>query len=190
MAAALLPFIYEERLTGDLYGGAFSRRGRNKPQLALGEFLLRRRRLAHWLPERGDAAQQAQWKEISERQETIQREWRVHYQRKLREELAWRGRRLQAFLREQREEGGGLGGFAAEARRRTLAQELWREQGARGHEEDAREARRRLAEIDAELRPLTSAAPFAWDATLAPVYPAEEFWWLYATSRDRIAQKR
>lgn len=194
MAAALLPFIYEERLTGDLYGGAFSRQGRVKPQLALGEFLLRRRRLAHLLAEQGEAAQsarlQARLDEIIERQEAVQQEWAVHYQRKLREELAWRGRRMQAFLREQREEGGGLGGFAAEARRRTLAQELWREQWARRHEEDAQEARRMLAEIDGELRPLTSPAPFVWDAPLASVYPAEEFWWLYAKSRDRSARTR
>lgn len=197
MAVALLPFIYEERLTGDLYGGAFSRQSRVKPQLALGEFLLRRRRLLHLLPRQveADAAAQsarlqAQLDKIIERQETVQREWAVHYQRKLREELAWRGRRMQAFLREQREEGGALAGFAAEARRRTLAQELWREQSARGHEEDAQESRRMLAEIDGELRPLTSPAPFAWDASLAPVYPAEEFWWLYAKSRHSSARTR
>lgn len=184
MAAALLPFIYEDRLTGALYGGAFSRRGRSQPQLALGELLLRRRRLARLLPEQGDPTQQAQLAEIIEQQETVCREWSVHYQQKLQGEIAWRGRRLRAFLQEQREEGGGMGGFAAEARRRTLAQELWREQTARGYEEDARESRRLLAALDGELRSLTHLAPFRWDPVLAPVYPRDEFWWLYASGGE------
>ena len=184
MAAALLPFIYEGRLTGALYGGAFSRQGRSLPQLALGELLLRRRRLAWLLTERGSPAQQAQLATISEQQDTVCRDWIIHYQQKLHNEIAWRGRRMRAFLRELREEGGGQGGFAAEARRRTLAQELWREQTARGYAEDARESRHLLAAIDGELRSRTSPAPFRWDPILAPVYPPEEFWWLYASGGE------
>ena len=184
MAAALLPFIYEDRLTGALYGGTFSRRGRSQPQLALGELLLRRRRLAQLLPELGAAGQQAQLAAIIEQQETVCREWSIHYQQKLQGELAWRGRRLRAFLQEQREEGGGMGGFAAEARRRTLAQELWWEQKARGFQEDAQESRRLLAAIDGELRSLAHPAPFRWDPVLALVYPRDEFWWLYASGGE------
>ena len=190
MAAALLPFVYEERLTGALFGGAFAREGRAQPQLALGELLLRRRRLSLLLPEEGDATQRAQLVDIAAQHETVCREWSVHYQRKLNAELDWRARRLRAFLQEQREEGGGMAGFGAEAARRTLAQELWRELAARQFAEDAKRARRELAAIDGQLRPLTRPAPFRWDTRLRPVYPKNEYWWLYATGRASDPQDR
>ncbi len=184
MAAALLPFVYEERLTGALFGGAFAREGRAQPQLALGELLLRRRRLSLLLADEGDATQRARLAEIAAQHEAVCREWSVHYRRKLNAELDWRARRLRAFLQDQREEGGAMAGFGAEAGRRTLAQELWRELVAREYAEDAKRARRELAAIDGQLRPLTRPAPFRWDAHLRPVYPKDEYWWLYAAARD------
>ncbi len=184
MAAALLPFVYEERLTGALFGGAFAREGRAQPQLALGELLLRRRRLSLLLADEGDATQRARLAEIAAQHEAVCREWSVHYRRKLNAELDWRARRLRAFLQDQREEGGAMAGFGAEAGRRTLAQELWRELVAREYAEDAKRARRELAAIDGQLRPLTRPAPFRWDAHLRPAYPKDEYWWLYATARD------
>ena len=183
MAAALLPFLYEERLTGALYGGAFSRDGRPQPALSLGELLLRRRRLSLLLLSEGEDGQRARLADIIDRHEKACSEWAVHYQRKLNAELEWRARRLRASLEEAREEGGALAGFGAEAQRRTLAQELWREQAARGYEDDAREGRRALARIDGELRPLLQPAPFRWDERLRPAYPEQEFWWLYAKAR-------
>ncbi len=155
-----------------------------------GELLLRRRRLSLLLADEGDATQRARLAEIAAQHEAVCREWSVHYRRKLNAELDWRARRLRAFLQDQREEGGAMAGFGAEAGRRTLAQELWRELVAREYAEDAKRARRELAAIDGQLRPLTRPAPFRWDAHLRPAYPKDEYWWLYATARASDPQDR
>ncbi len=183
MAKALIPFVYEERLTLPLFGGAFAREGRAQPQLSLGEFLLRRRRLSILLADGGDNAQREGLAAVIAQQEAVYREWGLHYQRKLRAELDWRARLMITALRERREEGGQLSGFGAEARRRSLAQELLLEMRRCGFSEDEQHSRRKLAEIDGELRSRTLPAPFCWDALLQVCYPREEFWWLYALAR-------
>ena len=91
--------LHDYVLSDTLYmsiGGGFLRSGAI-PQLTLGNLLLRRRRLqALRIPL--DAAQRARLETALSEHDAIQRDWTLHYEKKLRQELPARLKLLSAFL--------------------------------------------------------------------------------------------
>ena len=43
----------------------------------------------------------------------------------------------------------------------------------------------RLKEADAALRSIVTKSDFIWDEALAPMYPTDEYWWLYSTPPEK-----
>ncbi len=95
----------QEYILGDaLYmpvGGGFYR-GSSTPQLTTGAFLLRRRRLS-LLKRQLDTAQKAQLEATLAQHDNTQREWRLHYEKKLGRESQSRLKMMAAFSRLRRE---------------------------------------------------------------------------------------
>ena len=68
--------------------------------------------------------------------------------------------------------------YLPEALRRTVVQEI--ALALEGGYTDTRELPKKMRETDARLRRYTQPADFLWDAALEPVYPRDQFAWLYA----------
>jgi hypothetical protein len=66
--------------------------------------------------------------------------------------------------------------------RRTIVQELFR--WADEQAVDLGDARLLARSLDERLRKIARPADFQWAALLADVYPAAEFWWLYARPQE------
>ena len=181
MGDKLRDYLLGDALYGPVGGGFL--RGSGSPQLTIGAFLLRRRRLA-LLRDALEAAAQAQLHATIVQHDTIQREWTLHYEKKLRQEAGSRLKLLAAFIRDCGERPRDCAGtYPVEAMRRSITQEI-----LLALDEFAYDKRDCLAEaghIDAGLRRHLKACPFIWSRLLEPVYPRAKFWWLYGKPADR-----
>ena len=149
----------------------------NLPQLTLGAFLLRARRLRHFR-DAMDSGQQAALSKALAQHNAGRREWTLHYQDKLKREADSRLRAMRAFFGECAESMRDCAAaWPAEAARRTLIQEILMAMDD-GDDKDAR--LRDVRRCDAALRRLLMRCDFVWSPGLAPVYPRDVFWWLYA----------
>lgn len=157
-------------------GGGFAR-GASMPQLTIGNLLLRRRRLCQ-LRTKLDSAQDARLSKALARHKAIQREWRLHYENKLKQEVPARLRLLRAFLFDCGEHPRNCAGaYPVEAMRRTVVEEILLAMAESNS--DTRELKSQVETADATLRRLLDASDFIWSAVLTPVYARETFWWLY-----------
>ncbi|MEO8611013.1 MAG: hypothetical protein ABI690_24160 [Chloroflexota bacterium] len=167
MAAALVPYVYED----ELYG----RVGMNMPSLTVGAVLLRLHRLralaSRLTPEQLSILEQAEAE-----MQTVRREWTSHFEKKLTREAEARMRDILTYLREAKESPRtGDNGYLLEAVRRTIVQEL-----LDAMPDDARKSEIvKAAEVDSGLRRSVFDSDFIWTKDLEPVYPAETYWWLY-----------
>ena len=181
MGDKLRDYLLGDALYGPVGGGFL--RGSGSPQLTIGAFLLRRRRLV-LLRDAIEAAAQAQLDATIDQHDTIQREWTLHYEKKLRQEAGSRLKLLAAFIRDCGERPRDCAGtYPVEAMRRTITQEI-----LLGLDELAYDKRECLAEaghIDAGLRRHLKVCPFIWSPQLEPVYPRAKFWWLYGKPAAR-----
>lgn len=165
MAAALIPYVYEE----DLYGKI----GMNMPRLTLGALRLRLRRL-NALRGQMSAGQTTLLDTIAAQHDSAQREWSTHYQKKLGEEVEKRARDLQTWIRECKDDPKTCANsYMPEALRRTMIQE------ALDAMTDSSGSLTPVKRVDSDLRRYVETSGFIWDAKLQPVYPQEKFWWLY-----------
>lgn len=158
-------------------GGGFTRSGAT-PQLTIGNALLRRRRLQA-LRALLDAAQAARLDAVLAQHDAIQREWRLHYEKKLRRELPARLKLLRGFLYDCRENPRNCAAvYPVEALRRTVVQEILLALDEFAY--DKGDAAAQVAPTDMALRQVLVASDFIWSDVLEDVYPRASFWWLYA----------
>ena len=167
MAAALVPYVYED----ELYG----RVGMNVPSLTIGAVLLRLRRLralaSRLTPEQLTILEQAE-----AQTESVQREWTSHFEKKMVREVEGRLRDILTYLREAKDSASmGDSGYLLEAVRRTIVQELLNAMP----EATRRSELAKVAEVDSGLRRSLYDSDFIWKKELEPVYPKETYWWLY-----------
>ena len=147
--------------------------------MTIGALLLRRRRLSQLRAKlkrrdgfRLDAA-------LAQHDE-LQREWRLHYEKKLKREVPSRLKVMAGFFRECSENPRDCAGaYPVEALRRTIVQEILTAMGEFGYEKSDMAASVRPA--DQALRRILHAGDFIWSPQLEAVYARASFWWLYAS---------
>ena len=175
MGDKLHEYILGDALYMPVSGGFF--RGSSTPQLTTGAFLLRRRRLSQ-LRDELDAAAQAQLDATLAQHDDIQREWRMHYEKKLQQEVDSRLKMMVAFFRECSESPRDCAAaYPVEAMRRTIVQEILLAMDE--FDFDKSEFFPKVRHCDSGLRRYFRSGEFIWSSQLEPVYPREVFWWLY-----------
>ena len=175
MSDRLRDYILGDALYMPVSGGFF--RGGGTPQLTTGAFLLRRRRLS-LLRDELDAKQRALLDATVNQHDDIQREWRLHYEQKLEQEVNSRLKMMLAFFRECSESPRDFAAaYPVEAMRRTIVQEILLAMDEFDY--DQRELLPKVQHCDAGLRRHLIAGGFIWSPQLEPVYPRETFWWLF-----------
>lgn len=167
MAAALVPYVYED----ELYG----RVGMNMPSLTVGAILLRLRRLraiqSRLTPTQLDILQN-----IESQVHSVSQEWSGHYQKKLVREAEARLRDVMTYVRESKESPRtAANAYLPEALRRTMIEEIM--DGLSVSEREGLQSKAR--QVDGELRRYLDDSDFVWSSELQPAYPADTFWWLY-----------
>ena len=176
MGDKLHEYILGDALYMPVSGGFF--RSSSTPQLTTGAFLLRRR--LSQLRDELDAAAQAQLDATLAQHDDIQREWRMHYEKKLQQEVDSRLKTMVAFFRECSESPRDCAAaYPVEAMRRTIVQEIMLAMDEFGY--DKRELLPKVPHCDSGLRRYFRSGEFIWSSPLEPVYPREIFWWLYGT---------
>ncbi len=156
-------------------GGAF--RGLSAPQMTIGALLLRRRRLTQ-LRAKLKRADGIRLDAALADHDDLRREWPLHYERKLQREVPSRLRVMAGFFRECSENPRDCAGaYPIEALRRTIVGEILLAMMEFGYEKSEVIASVRSA--DQALRRILQAGEFIWSPLLAPVYPQDNFWWLY-----------
>lgn len=174
MGDVLGSYIVKDELyfsIGGMYGGG------DLPQLTIGAFLLRMRRLSYFRDEL-TGTQAATLDKAIAQYDDMRKEWAVHYEQKINLEILSRLKMMEAFFRECRESMRScVSAYPVEAQRRTIVQELMI--GLNNDNLDTSQVNAPLHMTDGELRRFVRAGDFIWDPKLKPVYPKDTFWWLY-----------
>ena len=180
MGDKLGEYILADALYMPVSGGFF--RGSSTPQLTTGAFLLRRRRLS-LLRSGLDTAGQARLDQTIAHHDEIQREWRLHYEKKLARETQSRLKLMFAFLRDCSESPRDCAAaYPVEAIRRTIVQEILLAMDEFDY--DKVELMPKVGHCDAGLRRFLRPSEFIWSPQLESVYARESFWWLYAMPEE------
>jgi hypothetical protein len=182
MADALEEYVRGSQLYGNASGGIFA----NMPSLTIGALATRLRRL-DTLRTHLNAKQHETLSHAMRKHESVQREWRVHYEEKLKHEVHSRLDAMRTFFRECAESTRLCASvYAPEVLRRTVVQEVLRlmdelnvQADSADDDQDGPTLAEKLRGTDAQLRGLVKPHPFLWDDILQPAYPKDEFWWLY-----------
>lgn len=175
MIERLGDYLLGDEMYLSIGGGVF--RGSSTPQMTIGALLLRRRRLSH-LHAKLKRADGFRLDAALAQHDNLQREWTLHYEKKLQREVPMRLKVMAGFFRECSENPRDCGGaYPVEALRRTIVQEILIALDEFGYEK--REAAAALRPADQALRRLLHAGDFIWSPVLEAVYPSAIFWWLY-----------
>ena len=170
----------QEYLLGDvlyLSIGAGFIRGDSMPQLTSGALLLRRRRLTSLRP-RLDSKQRARLGAALAQHDDVQREWALHYEKKLKQEVPARLKVMRGFYLDCSQNPRDCdAAYPVEALRRTIVQEILLAMDEFSY--DKREMQALAQQNDKALRRLLHASAFIWSPILESVYAQETFWWLY-----------
>ncbi|MCS6835999.1 MAG: hypothetical protein NZ750_08285 [Anaerolineae bacterium] len=173
LAEGLANYLRGPELYGQA-GGFFS----SMPSLTVGALLLRLRRLEA-LRSQFDSRQRTVLDQARRQHDEALREWRQHYEQKVIREAQSRLEAMRPFLKEASDEPRQAANlYPPEMLRRTIVQELFR--WADEQAVDLGDSRALARSIDDRLRSIARPSEFQWAALLAEVYPAAEFWWLYA----------
>jgi hypothetical protein len=175
LADHLIPYVYERELYGSI-GGMFGSGA--MPSLTLGGLLLRLHRL-HALEAGMSESQRAQLAAIDAAHNHVRKEWLVHYNDKLTQEAQSRLKMIDQFFEECADDPRTCySNYPPEAMRRTIVEVIANEQKRDGTATS--EIERAMGRIDSQLRRFTTSGSFIWASALQPVYPKDEYWWLYA----------
>lgn len=181
MVERLANYVQGSELYVQVGGGGFFG-GWGMPSLTLGALLMRIRRLQA-LRMQLDTKQRDQLQSIISRQEAVKKEWRRHYEQKLLREANSRLDSMQHFFQEMRENPrDSSGNYKIEVSRRTIVQELLYEIADLSLQSEELDQKTKRSD-SAFASTLPTEAGFQWAAVLEPVYPRQEFWWLYRKPR-------
>jgi hypothetical protein len=173
MAANLTPYLYEK----DLYGVISN----DLPRLTVGGLLMR----LHRLESLRDSLEENQRQRLHDARmnfEQLRAEWRSHYEDKIGQELEARLNNYNAFLNDYDEsDQRGRSLYPAEATHRTIIERLKREAEVLDFWDEL-DVEDRLNRLDRRLKQDLDEEheKFLWADELKPVYPKNEYWWLYS----------
>ncbi len=174
MADALEDYVRGDTLYGSAAGGFMS----SMPALTVGALVMRLRRLDG----QRDNMQDRQRKLLDaavDAYDGVVREWRHHYEQKILREIKSRLDAMSDFFKECAEsERKCANVYRPEQLRRTIVQELVREADAINLTLES-DLKAKINNVDKSLRGYFRPASFEWAETLQPLYPEDEFWWLY-----------
>lgn len=177
--AAAMANHLEDYVRGDqLYGKAGNSFFSSMPSLTVGALLMRLRRLdalRGQLKGRGEK----QLEQTVEAWTDVREEWTHHYEQKMLREAHSRIDAMKAFFQECSKNMSQCAAiYRPELLRRTIVQELLREMDAMNTEKDDA-LDRDIKAADSKLRTFLRPDTFQWSEMLQPIYPQNEFWWLY-----------
>lgn len=173
MANALVPYLQQDNLYGTLRQGLFAMN--QMPSLTVGALLMRLRRLRAF-EDQLTAEQRGTLAAAENETKSAQREWKLHFDRKLLHEARSRLNAMSTFFEEMRDEPrSAVNNYLPEALRRTIVQEI-----VIALPEPNAEIADAVKRVDGSLRRWTQTDTFLWDAALQAVYPQKDYWWLYA----------
>lgn len=182
MAEGLEDYVRGNQLYGNTGGSFFSR----MPSLTTGALLMRLRRLDTLR----DMMEDRQYKALDRTidfWESVRKDWRLHYERKMQHEVRSRLDSMKFFFRECDESPKNChSNYRPELLRRTIVQEVIREMDELGMELEDK-TKKKLDMIDKKLRSVVRDDEFQWAEGLQNNYPQDEFWWLY--SKPPMKQK-
>jgi hypothetical protein len=169
MAANLTPYIYEDDLFGILPG--------DLPRLTLGGLLMRVARLdvlSDRLPEPQRRAAETARHSLGE----VRDKWRVHFEKKVVQELRSRMVHLHQFLKEAQENPHRIAPDCPSAMEKRVIVELLKDE-ATDLGVWTPELANTLYVIDSQIRHLGEQREFIWDPAVESAYPKDKFWFLY-----------
>jgi hypothetical protein len=168
----------EEYLKSDVLFWSLSRT--DMPQLTLGGYLMRQRRLLLLRRLLDEAEQERLDRAVFQyRQATADR--LVRWEEKAHQELQARLRQWQEHLRDIRHKQTHVN-YATAAEVRTMIADFLDEMSEPPYQLDA-DIPRRLNALDQELKNHLRPGDFVWPEEWQPAYPREEYWWLYGQPR-------
>lgn len=176
MAKGLASYIHQDSLyttvgSGGLFGGS------TMPAMTIGALLMRIRRL-NALSDQMSQADRAHLHKVQHRYAEVLEEWRAHCESKITREANSRLDAMRTYFQECAENPRlCASAYKPEALKRTIVQEIVMEMDRLGIEHD--ELTQKMRGTDSQLRRYVQPAAFLWDTVLEPVYPQNEFWWLY-----------
>jgi hypothetical protein len=146
------------------------------PMLTLGGLLLRLHRL-RGQQEALTPEQRTQLGAIEKCWRFTLKVWKAHAATRMMRELDARLKSWSWFVEDcQAQKRACISHYSTEAELRTLIALLL---DRAAEYEDVSRQRERLAQLDGQFRQWFKPGDFVWRPLLAPVYPAERFWWLY-----------
>ena len=176
MADHLIPYVYGDQLYGSI-GGMFSTGA--TPSLTIGALLMRLHRLRA-IDAALTAEQKAKLTEIEARNEAVRSEWSVHYNEKMISEATSRLHMIETFFADCADEPRSCySNYPPEAMRRTIVQDIDNELHRLSLSDAHLEMMMRR--IDGQLHRFATKGEFIWADELQPAYPADVYWWLYAS---------
>jgi hypothetical protein len=173
MAKGLSEYVRGNDLYGSTGNGMFAR----MPSLTVGSLLMRLRRLDALR----DQLEDRQSKRLDAAIETFmaaRSEWAQHYEDKMLKEVESRlGSMIQFFADCADNIVNCQSGYRTEILKRTIVQEVLKEM----HELniDNQSVMNKVNAADNRLHKYFKPNGFQWSDTLKPIYPEDEFWWLY-----------
>ena len=170
MAAALVPYIYQDELFGRLPPPL--------PSLTVGGLVMRLNRLT--AIDSLLSADQRQTVATARTQfEAMQSEWLVAYENKIKQEIGSRLRAVGQLIVDCGDRRQCAELYPSEIEKRVIAAGL-HDEAKRLNVLDGSTASQFEA-LDSRLQIFTRPGDFLWDERLIPAYPQPEYWFLYVT---------
>ncbi len=169
MVAHLTPYLYEDELFGHI--------SNNLPKLTIGGLLLRLHRL-EGLAQTLSSGQRQEVQQARDHFDSMRYEWQNHYTQKIVQEIGARINSIKWYLDDCAENMAGCdSGWPNEAEKRTMIAHL--EAEAVRLDALPKDLKASIGALDTQMRRFYRPGNFIWDEQLLPVYPREDFWWLY-----------
>jgi len=168
-------YLRGSELYGSATGGFFN--FGSMPSLTVGALVMRLRRLEA-LRDQMTPDQQRRLDAVRQQHDAIRKEWHAHYEKKVLREVDSRLNSIGQYFQDENKSA-----YAPEELRRTIVQELL------GVMDDlnlvSEDIDNKLRFIDNRLGGIALMhSDFAWDPMLEPVYPKNDYWWLYRRPRE------
>jgi hypothetical protein len=121
------------------------------------------------------------YKEISRTIEGFQNQWAVAWEKKAVKELSSRQHLWRAFLTDVEQGKAERSRYTSEVKNRVIASYATRESSK---QPGSKASQDKLRALDSRLRTMFESGQFVWDEPLQPMYPKDEFWFLYGELKE------